>query len=198
MERDAIYGLAHDYVEIQREELDAFRDESGKIQCRTIDDHSRRRKTVWILKQNQELEWMLQYLRDEGLSVEQLLGSQSDLKVEINRLRNVLGDELDDAIREEFDRHYNLYPGDVCTIFEFEPVTNETPNSIDNRDTLQFLYEDLDIEDPKIEEGMRVLDEVLKHKYENNPGLVRELNLERPYMPNHYWWRHPEEFLTGT
>lgn len=70
-----------------------------------------------------------------------------------------------------------------------------TPNTIDRRDTLQFLFEELGIDDPAIEEGIRVLDESLKCKYESNAELVRELALERSYAPDHYRWRHPEQVL---
>lgn len=70
-----------------------------------------------------------------------------------------------------------------------------TPNTIDRRDTLQFLFEELGIDDPAIEEGIRVLDESLKCKYESNAELVRELALERSYAPDHYRWRHPEPVL---
>lgn len=192
---ETIRKLARDYVESHEETLAAFRNDAGEIQYRPIEEDSRKRDVVNAFMTAVEIEWMIDYVQDQDAPIEELPSDLNEIKVENERLSEVLGTELERVLRERFDHHYQLYPRDVCTVFEFEPIPNETPNTIDRRDTLQFLFEKLTIDDPEIKEGIRVLDDSLKCKYEFNADLVKELDLERSYTPDHYWWRHPEKVL---
>ena len=196
MDTNALQKRISDRIEVQERELAEFRNNNGTIEYRPIDEYPYNRIIVRFLKRMAEIKWLYEYSDNTNLYDSELVDRLTDLKEAHKRLRDVLGDELDKTLQERVNHYYELYPRNVCRVFEFEPINNDTPNRIDQRDTLQYLLDELHIDDPQINEGIRVLDNALKCKYKYNSLLVDELNLERSHYPAHYWWRHPEQVLS--
>jgi hypothetical protein len=196
MSGNTLRDLAIDLVELHASTVESFRDSNGNIDAEAVDDRTLRMNSVEALRLESEIGWVVHYLRETTDNVSQVEGDLSHIKEVNGRLRNQLGEQIEGALREQFDRLYQSYPSRVCDAFEFEPIPDETTNDIESRDVLQFLYEELGIDDEAIEEGFRVADTILECKYRRNADIVRELNIDQPYKPDRYWWRHPEQVLS--
>jgi len=195
MEPNDLQTVADGLIDALQQELNQFRDDSGQLQERPIDEYPYNKQIVRLLKKASEGKWLKDQLETASTRDEETIDDLNELISETDTLRTEFTDSLNETLREQFDQYYEAYPRNVCRVFEFEPINNETPNTIDRRDTLQFLFDELAITDAEIVEGISVLDDVLRCKYEQNTDLIRDLHLARPYFPDHYWWRHPEQVV---
>lgn len=114
--------------------------------------------------------------------------------------------QYEQSVIEEYYWFVEQFPKLVCTFLEREPMSNELIETLDRRDTMEILrryVSQIVGSNPSINKNqvdratikIDALDEVLQCRFVENLNeiLTSHSNIQRPYYPNDFWWRHPEE-----
>lgn len=108
------------------------------------------------------------------------------------------GDVYATLLEEELHDLVQRYPQVVCSIFDRTEIGMETYNDLDTRDAIEMCLQVLDDRDlGRLETRVDALDDVFRCKYRRAAAEIgeHETEIARPYRPDRYWWRHPEDVL---
>ena len=144
---------------------------------------------------------LLNYLQERGVDVEAIRHKFEETDAEFDRFRNNRGDDYVKKLHSELEYLVAKYPRLVCYFMELDPLELEFGNDLAVRDALEIPLIELDGTVDIQEEQLKVevLDQVLKYKYDDRLRKILDLveaeglTIEKPHLPDRFWWRHPSE-----
>ncbi len=141
---------------------------------------------------------LIDFLEKEGVDVSDLRERFKKINEKLKKLEEKRRD-LRDKLYDELKFYVSSYSKIVGLFFEGEPVEDETYMDLLKRDILEVLLMELksDHDVDCMEKIVSALDQTLELKFYGNIEAILSIcpDIEVPFRPPNFWWRHPSKIL---
>ena len=151
-----------------------------------------------------ETEYSLYHLSSEGADITDLERQFEEANSVYQRFREEHGQDYLTMLQRELEHLISGYPSLICYFMELDPYEVELQHDLGVRDSIEFLFANLEEEMNLQEEKLKVetLDDVFQCEYKRHLNEILETVgideltslIEKPYYPPEFWWRHPRRF----
>jgi hypothetical protein len=144
--------------------------------------------------------FLIMYTEKKGFDLSEIKKKYEKINKKLVSFEQKRGKTYRDKVYEELKYLVDTYYSTICHFLKSDPIDMETENDMMGRDDIEILIEefntDYNIKDMKVK--ISALDEVLKCKFKTDYELLMKEcpNIEKPYYPESFWWRHPSKFRT--
>ncbi len=146
-------------------------------------------------KYQYRISFILSYLKKEGVDVLEYEAEYALISGSLRQIESERGGDLVDKLVTDLKYWSESNFRTVCYLAHVEPGDLFLYERMDERDDIEMLLMKLDGHPDIhcIKEGVRQLDKALKCIYRDQLELLlKEFpDLDEPYYPDNFWWRHP-------